>query len=41
MECPDCKNKVMSFHEYCKKCGASLYQTDETRSISKEERSIS
>lgn len=37
MECPDCKNKVLSFHEYCQKCGAALYRSDETHPINKNE----
>lgn len=37
MEYPDCKNNVFRFDEYCKKCGASLYRTDETRSINKNQ----
>ncbi len=32
MECPDCNTKAMSFEEYCKKCGAELFRSDETRS---------
>ncbi len=29
MVCPDCKNSTASFEEYCRKCGADLYQAKE------------
>ncbi|HEX7714990.1 MAG TPA: hypothetical protein VF531_13335 [Bacillota bacterium] len=35
MICPDCKATVLSFDEYCKKCGADLYTTKQVSQLKK------